>query len=42
MRIYKTTYKDKRGIETSEIHSNGSEMNISLRGINFQGDCFET
>lgn len=42
MRIYQTTYKDKRGVEASEIHSNGSEMKISLRGIDFQGDCFET
>jgi hypothetical protein len=41
MRKYQTIYKDKFGIEKTEIISNGSELNIQLRGLDFSGRCFE-
>lgn len=42
MRKYKAIYKDKFGIEHSEFRSDASELNIKLRGIEFEGFCFET
>ncbi|MCT4615593.1 MAG: DUF6304 family protein [Marinifilaceae bacterium] len=41
MKKYKTVYRDKFGSETSEMESNGSELKITLREINFTGRCFE-
>lgn len=41
MRKYKTIYSDKYGTEKAEIQSDGSEMKITLRGIDFEGTCFE-
>ena len=41
MRRYKTIYSDKYGTEKAEIQSDGSEMKITLRGIDFEGTCFE-
>ena len=41
MRKYQTTYKDKFGIEKSEILSDGSELNINLSNLDFSGRCFE-
>lgn len=42
MKKYKSIYNDKFGTENSEFHSNGSELKIELRGIEFTGNCFET
>lgn len=41
MRKYPTLYQDKFGKETSEFSSNGSDLYITLRGIEFEGGCFE-
>ena len=41
MKKIKATYEDKFGIEKSEFQSNGSELKIELRGIEFRGNCFE-
>lgn len=41
MKKYKVTYEDKFGTENSAFHSNGSELKIELRGIEFNGNCFE-
>ena len=42
MKKYKTTYEDKFGTERSEFQSDGSELKIKLRGIEFKGICFES
>ena len=42
MKKYSVTYKDKFGKEETEIYSNGSILNISLRGIKFEGIDFES
>lgn len=41
MKKYKATYEDKLGTESSEFQSNGSKLEIRLRGIKFSGNCFE-
>lgn len=41
MKKYKATYEDKFGTENLEFQSNGSELKIELRGIEFSGNCFE-
>lgn len=41
MKKYKAIYRDKHGTEISEFQSNGSELKIELRGIEFSGNCFE-
>ncbi len=38
---FKAIYTDKFGTEKSEFYSNGSELKIELRGIEFRGNCFE-
>lgn len=42
MRTYKVIFHDKFGTEKTEIHSDGSNLKTTLRGIDFEGDCFET
>lgn len=42
MRKYKAIYRDKFGTEHSEFRSDGSELIIKLRGIEFYGESFET
>jgi hypothetical protein len=41
MRKYPATYQDKRGTETTVINSDGSDMFLTLRGIDFEGSDFE-
>lgn len=41
MREYKAIYQDKRGTEEIVIKSDGSYMDFTLRGINFDGQDFE-
>ncbi len=41
MRKYIATYQDKRGTETVEIKSDGSEMFFTLRNIDFDGPDFD-
>jgi len=39
---YPTQYQDRFGKEQAVFQSNGSELKIRLRGIEFEGSCFET
>lgn len=41
MRKYPIKYSDKFGTEEGEIHSDGSSMYLTLRGIQFEGSDFE-
>ncbi|WP_103070098.1 DUF6304 family protein [Aquimarina sediminis] len=41
MRKYIATYQDKRGTETIDIESDGSDMYFTLRDIEFEGHDFE-
>jgi len=42
MKEFSTLYTDKFGTEQTDFQSNGSELRIKLRGIDFKGDCFES
>ncbi|WP_299312669.1 DUF6304 family protein [uncultured Aquimarina sp.] len=41
MRKYSATYQDRRGTETTVIKSDGSDMFLTLRDIDFEGHDFE-
>ncbi|NOQ75240.1 MAG: hypothetical protein GQ574_24725 [Crocinitomix sp.] len=41
MRKYEVIYQDKRSTETTSLKSNGSNMHLTLRGIDFEGLDFE-
>lgn len=41
MRKYLAKYEDKRGVETTYIKSDGSDMFLTLRGIDFEGSDFD-
>ena len=41
MRTYKATYYDKRGTEETIIQSDGSDLFLSLRGVELYGHDFE-
>ncbi len=42
MRTFKTSFTDNSGTDHAEFLSDGSQLYIRLRGINFEGDCFES
>jgi hypothetical protein len=39
MPYYETTYKDKFGQENTFINSDGSSLQIAIRGVHFNGQC---
>ncbi|GGG52442.1 DUF6304 family protein [Bizionia arctica] len=41
MKIYSAKYKDKFGELETKIYSDGSSLNLTLRGIQFEGTDFE-
>ena len=41
MTIFNVTYKDDKGEEITFFESDGSTLNIKLRGINFIGKSFD-
>jgi len=38
---YRATFEDARGQEVAEIHNDGTELSISLRGVDFVGGDFD-
>lgn len=42
MRKCSVIYQDKFGTEKSDLQTIGSEIRIKLKGIDFEGGCFES
>ena len=39
--IYRATYIDERGRETTEIHNDGETLRMTVRGVVFEGESFD-
>jgi hypothetical protein len=39
---YRTTYSDRRGIETTIMHNDGATLTLTLRGVLFSGPDFDS
>ncbi|NUP07554.1 MAG: hypothetical protein HOW73_16015 [Polyangiaceae bacterium] len=39
--VYEATFEDARGPETTQIHNDGAELRVSLRGVDFVGSDFD-